>query len=307
MYERHFGLRTRPFSILPQAEFLYPSRRHRMALELLSYGIVTRAPFVVVGGEIGTGKTTLIRCLSGRIPGDTLSACVEHAHGGYSRLLRWTAEAFALSSEDADDFAIERRVVEHVRRQARFGRGVLLVIDEAQGLTSEALEQLRMLSNVNGADRAEFQVVLVGQPALRERLREPGLRQLAQRVAVDYDLEPLDAGETRAYIRHRLRVAGAADDELFDDAACEAVHAHTGGVPRLVNLTCDFALLYAYSGGQPRIGRDTVEEVAQDRRNALAQPPAEPNSPTPLRRVSPGVALGGSLHRGEQADQARKE
>jgi type II secretory pathway predicted ATPase ExeA len=307
MYERHFGLRARPFSILPQAEFLYPSRRHRMALELLSYGITTRAPFVVISGEIGTGKTTLLRCLSGRIPGDTLTACVEHAHGGYSRLLRWIAEAFALSAEDADDFAIERRVIAHVRRQARFGRGVMLAIDEAQGLSSEALEQLRMLSNVNGSERTEFQVVLVGQPALRERLREPGLRQLAQRVAVDYDLEALDAGETRAYIRHRLRVAGAGDDGLFDDAACDAVHAHTGGVPRLVNLTCDFALLYAYSARQQRVSRDTVEEVAQDRKNALAQPVPDAHAPALLRRVSPGIAVGGSSHRGEQPEQARKE
>src|SRR5262249_54458568 len=155
--------------------------------------------FVVISGEIGTGKTTLLRCLSAHIPGDTLTACVEHAHGGYSRLLRWIAEAFALSAEDADDFAIERRVIAHVRRQARFGRGVLLAIDEAQDLGSNALEQLRMLSNVNDSDHTEFQIMLANQPALRARLREPTLRQFAQHVAMDYDLETLDTGETKTY------------------------------------------------------------------------------------------------------------
>jgi type II secretory pathway predicted ATPase ExeA len=245
-----------------------------MALELLQYGIATRAPFVVVTGEIGTGKTTLLRYLASRIPGDTVTAIVEHAHGGYSRLLRWVADGFALPAAEADDFAIERRVVDHVARQARFGRGVLLVVDEAQGLEGEALEQLRMLSNVNGSGRTEFQVMLVGQPALRERLRERALRQLAQRVAVDYHLEPLERDETAQYIRHRLRVAGAADEGLFDEPACEAVHEHTGGVPRLVNVMCDFALLYGYSSRAEHIGRELVEEVAQDRAQAIAQPDA---------------------------------
>jgi type II secretory pathway predicted ATPase ExeA len=270
MYERFYGLRTKPFSITPQAAFMYPSRRHSVALELLQYGIASHAPFVVVTGEIGTGKTTLLRYLVGRIPTDMIVASVEHAYGDYGELLPWIAGAFGLPASSTEVFALEKSVLEHVTRSTRFGRGVLLVIDEAQGLTHEALERLRVLSNVNGSGQNGFQVLLAGQPGLRERLRDPALKQLAQRVAVDYHLEPLELDETARYIRHRLRVAGSENDALFDDGACEAVHASTAGVPRLVNLMCDFALLYGCSNRLSAIGRDVVEEVARDRAGAIS-------------------------------------
>jgi type II secretory pathway predicted ATPase ExeA len=271
MYERFYGLRAKPFSIAPQAEFLYPSRRHRLALELLHYGLATRAPFVVVTGEIGTGKTTLLRHLLGKLDASVAVASVARAHGGYANLLRWTADAFGLETAGADEFALEKRVLEHVEAQQRLGRAVALVVDEAQGLTAGALEKLRLLSNVDAGGEAPFQVVLAGQRGLRERLQEPGLAQLAQRVVVDYHLEPLERDELAPYVRHRLHVAGAAES-LFDDEACEALHAHTGGVPRLVNLLCDFALLYGYSMRAPKIQRALVEEVARDRAGAVAQP-----------------------------------
>src|SRR5215813_10057636 len=161
MYERFYGLRQRPFSIAPQAEFLYPSRRHRQALELLRYGIDTRAPFVVVTGEIGTGKTTLLRHLLGHLDPGQVVASVAHAHGEYANLLRWIADA--------------------------------------QGLAAGALEKLRLLSNINGEAEAPFQVMLVGQRELRERLGDPSLAQLAQRVVVDYHLEPLERDEIAPY------------------------------------------------------------------------------------------------------------
>jgi len=280
MYERFYGLRVKPFAIAPQAEFLYPSRRHRVALDLLRYGLETRAPFIVVSGEIGTGKTMLLRHLLGRLGPGIAVASVAHAHGGYHNLLRWAADAFGVAAAEGEEFALEKRVLEHVSRQHRAGRSVVLVIDEAQGLTAGALEKLRLLSNVNGGSESPFQVLLAGQSGLRERLREPGLAQLAQRVAVDYHLEPLERDETGPYIRHRLRVAGSANDALFDDAACEAVHAHSGGVPRLVNLICDFALVYGFSAGAPTIGRELVEEVARDRAGAIARPASAPAQPS---------------------------
>jgi type II secretory pathway predicted ATPase ExeA len=264
MYQRFYGLRAKPFSIAPQAEFLYPSRRHRLALELLHYGLATRVPFVVVTGEIGTGKTTLIRhLLAGLEPGVAV-ASVARAHGGYENLLRWIADAFGLETAAADEFDLEKRVLGHMDALQRQGRDVALVIDEAQGLSAGALEKLRLLASA-------FQVLLVGQRGLRQRLQEPGLAQLAQRVAVDYHLEPLERDELAPYVRHRLRVAGGSED-LFDDEACEALHEHTRGVPRLVNLLCDFALLYGYSMRAPRIARGLVDEVARDRAGALAQP-----------------------------------
>jgi type II secretory pathway predicted ATPase ExeA len=279
MYERFYGLREKPFSIAPQAEFLYPSRRHRRALDLLQYGLATRAPFIVVSGEIGTGKTTLLRHLLARIGANTSVASVSQAHGGYASLLRWVADAFSLPA-DGEEFALEKRVLAHVAQEHRRGRSVALVVDEAQGLTAAALEKLRLLSNVNADGESPFQVILAGQRGLRERLREPGLAQLAQRVVVDYHLGPLERDETAPYVRHRLRVAGAGR-ELFDEAACAVVHAHSGGVPRLVNLLCDFALVYGFAAQAPEIGRQLVEEVARDRAGAIAQ--AEPDA----RRAQP--------------------
>jgi type II secretory pathway predicted ATPase ExeA len=274
MYERFYGLRAKPFCIAPQAEFLYPSRRHRRALDLLHYGVATHAPFIVVSGEIGTGKTTLLRHLLGRLGADTLVASVAQAHGGYASLLRRVADAFGLRAE-GDEFGVEKRVLARVAQEHRRGRPVVLVVDEAQGLTAGALEKLRLLSNVNAGGEAPLQVILAGQRGLRERLREPGLAQLAQRVVVDYHLGPLEQDETAPYVRHRLRVAGA-ERELFDEEACALVHAHSGGVPRLVNLLCDFALVYGYAAQAPAIGRELVEEVARDRAGAIAR--AEPGA-----------------------------
>jgi type II secretory pathway predicted ATPase ExeA len=162
-------------------------------------------------------------------------------------------------------------VLEHVARQHRLGRSVVLVVDEAQGLNAGALEKLRLLSNVNDGGEAPFQVLLVGQSGLRRTLGQPQLAQLAQRVAVDYHLEPLEADEIAPYVRHRLHVAGAAREDLFDEDACEALHESTGGVPRLVNLLCDFALLYGFSAQAPRIGRALIDEVTRDRARAIAQ------------------------------------
>jgi len=271
MYERFYGLRAKPFSIAPQAEFLYPSRRHRQALELLHYGVATRAPFVVVSGEIGTGKTTLLRHLLSRLGPQHTVASVAHASGEYPNLLRWIADAFRVPAQ-GEEFALEKAVLEHVSHEHRRGRAVALLIDEAQGLTLGALEKLRLLSNLNSEGEAPFQVILVGQRGLRERLSDPALVQLAQRVVVDYHLEPLERDETAPYVRHRLHVAGAADEALFDEDACEALFEHSGGVPRLVNVLCDFSLLYGYSLRAQSIGRELVEEVARDRAGALARP-----------------------------------
>jgi len=272
MYERFYGLRVKPFSIAPQAEFLYPSRRHRRALELLRYGLSTRAPFIAITGDIGTGKTTVLRHLVARLGPKISVAEVYHAHGDYGNLLRWVADAFGLDAADVDEFTLEKKVLEHVSRQHRLGRSVALVIDEAQGLTVGALENLRLLSNANADGEAPFQVVLVGQCGLRERLSDPALAQLAQRVVVDYHLEPLERDETAPYLDHRLQVAGATEQGVFDEGACEAVHAYTGGVPRLVNVLCDFALLYGFSAQVRHIDRELVEEVARDRAGAIARP-----------------------------------
>jgi general secretion pathway protein A len=158
-----------------------------------------------------------------------------------------------------------------VSRQHRLGRSVALVIDEAQGLTPGALEKLRLLSNVNQEGEAPFQVILVGQQGLRQRLAEPGLAQLAQRIVVDYHLEPLERDEIAPYVEHRLHVAGRHEPGLFDEPACAAVYEQSGGVPRLVNVICDFALLYGFSSRAQRIGRSLVDEVARDRSSAVAR------------------------------------
>ena len=264
MYETHFGFREKPFSLLPDPGFLYLGRRHSMALAMLQYGVRSQAGFTVIAGEIGSGKTTLIRHLLDQLESDVTVGLISNTHSSFGELLEWVLLAFGIPHQGLDKVARHHRFTEFLISEYSKRRRTVLIIDEAQNLAPEALEELRMLSNINADKSLVLQLVLVGQPELRMLLRRPGLEQFAQRVSVAYYLEALSLEETVAYVRHRLKVAGG-NPRLFDSDALEWVHRASRGVPRVVNTICDMALVYAYASGQTQVDRATVEEVVRDR------------------------------------------
>jgi type II secretory pathway predicted ATPase ExeA len=267
MYKRFYGLSAQPFSLLPDADFLFLSERYRLAVNLLEYGITTRAGFMVITGEVGAGKTTVIRRFLKNARSDVTIGVITNPSSSFGRLLSWVGMAFDFKDVNHDDAMLYKNFVDFLLTQYARGRRTILIIDEAQNLKAEMLEELRMLSNVNNEKDQLLQIVLVGQPELRDTLNRPELRQFVQRVSVHCHIEPLRPFETAGYIRHRLAVAGA-ENNLFDDTACAAVHYFTGGVPRLINLLCDQALLYGFSEDLPQINVETVVEAVYDRNRA---------------------------------------
>jgi general secretion pathway protein A len=266
MYESFYGFRERPFSIIPDPSFLYFSPKHSMALDLLEYGLMNQAGFNVITGEIGTGKTTLIRYLLNHLGQDVTVGLISNTHRSFGELLQWILFAFNLEWRGRKKVEMFQTFLDFLVQQYSHNKRSVLIVDEAQNMSADTLEELRMLSNVNADKDQLLQITLVGQAGLRETLRQPELEQFAQRIAVDYHLEPLDREETPAYIRHRISVAGRNGQALFDDAACDAVHELTDGVPRLVNLLCDTALVYGYAEQKLKIDAQIVQDVARDKK-----------------------------------------
>ena len=280
MYEAFYGLRNKPFSLLPDPEFLYPSKKHQMALTLLEYGLMNQASFSVITGDIGTGKTTLIRHLLNQMERDMVVGLITNTHPSFGELLQWILLAFNLECPGKEKVDMYKTFMDFLIKQYAANRRTILIIDEAQNMGPQALEELRMLSNVNSEKDQLLQVILAGQPGLRDNLRDPCLEQFAQRISVDYNLTPLTAEETREYIRHRLRVAGGNPD-IFDDEACEVVFRYSGGIPRLVNLLCDTALVYGYAEQTSHINAQLIEDVVRDKQQSRI---------LPLRQSAPAAA-----------------
>jgi len=267
MYESFYGLSDKPFSLLPDADFMFLSSRHRRAVNLLEYGILTQAGFMVITGDVGAGKTTVIRRYLKNVGSDVSVGVITNSSASFGRLLGWVAMAFELSKGEKDEVALYNAFTDFLVSQYALGKRTVLIIDEAQNLKVEMLEELRMLSNINNEKDQLLQIVLVGQPELLEKLNRPELRQFVQRISVHCHLDPLIPSETAAYIRHRLKVVGGVP-ELFDDTACAAVHYFTGGVPRLINLLCDQAMVYGFSEDLKHINYEMVIAVVADRNQA---------------------------------------
>ncbi|MEM9247774.1 MAG: AAA family ATPase [Pseudomonadota bacterium] len=264
MYLGFYGLEDRPFSLTPDPDYLYWADGHRAAITVLEYGIVTRAPITVLTGEIGVGKTTLLQHLLDTLDDSTTIGLISNAQGGRGELLRWVASALGLTvPKDGDYVALYQVFQDFLIDEYAEGRTVTLVIDEAQNLSVEALEELRMYTNINSGRDELLQLILVGQPELRDRIMRPDLQQFAQRVVAAYHLMPLGLEATKAYVEHRIDHAGGLEP-VFSDEAIAELHRHTGGVPRLVNKLCEFCLVYGAINEEKPISEQTVLQVMAD-------------------------------------------
>ncbi len=265
MYEKYYGFREKPFTLLPDPDFLYLGKNHRAAMTLLEYGLVSQAGFVVISGGVGTGKTTLIRHLLNQIEQDVTVGLIANTHVSFGNLIERILMAFGLDyigkgqTQQFEAFT-DFMVAEYTKNQR-----IVLIIDEAQNLSLTTLEELRMLSNINADKVQVLHIILVGQNQLLEKLRRPELEQFVQRVAVDYHLEPLSENETKQYIRYRLTAAGSDNANIFSEKACELIFKNTDGIPRLINVLCDRLLVYGFSDEQETIDVELVNEVIDER------------------------------------------
>ncbi len=276
MYTKHFGLRREPFSIAPDPRFLFMSERHREALAHLIYGLRGSGGVVLLTGEIGAGKTTVGRCFLEQIPPKCNVAYIFNPKLTVTELLQTVCEEFRIALPGPLDITLPetsqpRTVKEHVDALNGFllaaharGENNVLIIDEAQNLSADVLEQLRLLTNLETAERKLLQIILIGQPELRTLLAQPEMEQLAQRITARYHLEALNEAETAAYIRHRLVVSGRTGTNPFDSNARQRIFRITRGVPRRINLLCDRAMLGAYARGTQRITAPMIDEAAKE-------------------------------------------
>ena len=294
IYREHFGLRCAPFNVTPDPGFLYLSASHREAFAQLSYGIKARKGFVVLSGEVGTGKTTLVHALLDELDGDTHTALIFNRVVNSEDLLRYVCEDYGLVDSERDhrgehDYLtlLNRFLLESYRK----GHNVALVIDEAQNLGAEVLESIRLLSNFETSRDKLLQIILVGQPELVTRLNSPELRQLKQRVALRHHLLPLSFAECKEYIARRMEVAGG-DTQVFAHQAFEAVYTYSGGTPRLVNILCDNGMLTAFALGKKAVTADVICEVAGDL-NLVAAVPNRVFHPDPKRNSAGSPAASG--------------
>jgi putative secretion ATPase (PEP-CTERM system associated) len=316
MYEAFYGFREKPFSLTPDPDFLYLSKKHDIALGLLEYSLMDQTVFSVITGDIGTGKTTLIRYLLNRMEQDITVGLISNTQASFGELLEWILFALGLEYRGKQKGELYQTLVDFVIQQYAQNRRTVLIIDEAQNMAPETLEELRMLSNINVDKHQVLQVILVGQAGLRDTLRRPELEQFAQRIGVDYHLEALSREETHAYIQHRLKVAGAKSLALFSAQACDAVFQFSGGIPRLINLLCDTALVYGFAEQRDRIEAELIQDVARDKQQGQVFPlrtgditDSEP-SPTDLPPVVQGLPGGSyvsdAIRKHREQEQARK-
>src|SRR4051812_36380750 len=264
MYEAFFNLKNKPFSLLPDPEFLFLSSRHAIGLSLLEYSLTGQAGFCVITGEIGSGKTTLVRAFLERVGREFTVGLISNTHHALKDIAAWAMASFGQKPTGTHPAETYQELMAFLIAEYGAGRQCILVVDEAQNLSIEVLEELRLLSNINSGKDLLLQVVLVGQPELLEKLRRPELSQFAQRIAVSHHLTPLPYPETRRYIEHRVMVAGS-ERPLFTEMAMGAVQYFSGGIPRLINSICDMSLVYGFADEQPLIGEDLVFRVVSDR------------------------------------------
>ena len=263
MYETFYGLREKPFSLVPDPDFLFLGRLHGAALNMLEYGLRGQASFTLISGEVGCGKTILIRRFLRMVDDSTTLGIVTNTPRSKGHILERILLAFNLNYRGKSEVEQYETLINFLEEQQTRGRRAVLIIDEAHNLDEDSLEELRMLSNINVDKSLALQVILVGQPEILELLNTRSLRQLAQRISVNFKLLPLTFFETRRYIRHRLRVAGGSPD-IFEPKAIAVIHLLSGGIPRLINVLCDAALVYGFGDGRESLDAAMIQAVASD-------------------------------------------
>jgi type II secretory pathway predicted ATPase ExeA len=264
LYTGYFGLEERPFTLVPDPSFLFWSGQHKRAYSILEFGLMSRAPITLITGEIGSGKTTLLQKLLSQLDESVKVGLISNAQGGRGELLQWVLNALSVPVDQSASYVtMFQKFQDFMISEYAEGRRVVLIIDEAQNLSAEGLEELRMLTNINANKDELIQLILVGQPELKGMVLSPNMRQLAQRVAASFHLQGMDEETVKGYIAHRLQVAGGTGEE-FSEGACKAIFTATRGIPRLVNQLCEFSMLYAWSEESPTVTALTVDSVLDD-------------------------------------------
>ncbi len=290
MYREFYGLSAKPFQLSPDARFFYPSKEHRQALTFLEYGLQKTDGFIVITGDVGTGKTTLVEALLGKLdPNDTVGVSIVSTQLKEDELLSAIALELGLTAPIESKPRLLHDLVEVFRQHNRDNKRVLLIIDEAQNLPRPSVEELRMLSNFQFEGRPLIQIFLLGQEEFRATLLSEGFEQLRQRVIASYHLNPLDAEETRTYIEHRLAIVDWRSDPVITDDAFERIFAATQGVPRRINNLCDRILLYGFLEELHEIDGEVVQFVGDEMGNEFAG--AEPDTYRPKGAPQAAPAL----------------
>jgi type II secretory pathway predicted ATPase ExeA len=263
MYEAFYGLREKPFSILPDPDLIYWGRNHLLAFAMLEFGLKNSAGFTVITGEVGSGKTTLIRYLLRQLDKRVTVGLISNTPQGIDGVLRWVMWSLNQPFEGSYP-ALLQKFHHFLYSEHNKGRRTVLIVDEAQNLGLDALEELRMLPNVN-ADKNQFvQIMLVGQPQLKDMLRTPQLLQFAQRVSSDFHIRPLSPEDVAKYINHRLAAVGSRY-QLFTGEACRVIGDASRGIPRTINILCDTALVYGFAANLQQVDADLVRQVIQNK------------------------------------------
>lgn len=265
MYESFYGLTKKPFSITPDPSFLYWSAAHRFAYSMLQYGLTNGSPITVITGSIGCGKTTLLNNLLKSNLSSFTVGTLSTLHGTIDSLTMWVLKAFDQPNSETNEVALMGRLEQFLVSQANMNKRCVLIIDEAQNLSVAALEQLRVISNYTRNHQPLLQLILVGQPQLKDLLSRPDMVQFVQRVSADFHLKPFTPEEVKTYISRRLEVAGCTK-LLFTKSAINLIAETTGGVPRLINVLCDASLIYGYSMSENIVSEKLVAQVISDKR-----------------------------------------
>lgn len=260
MYLEYYKLRENPFNVTSDPSFLFMSKRHKEAFNHLLYGIKERKGFIEITGEVGTGKTTLCRALLNQLDQHTKAAFIFNSDLSQLQLLQAIVEDLGIKVEKKNKIELFGRLNSFLIEQLKKGNNVVLILDEAQNLGARTLEQMRMLSNLETEKEKLFQIILVGQPELRDKLNSPSLRQLRQRIGIRYHISPLERDEVAGYINHRLYIAGSDGSVHFTEDAIDRIYEYSGGVPRLINIVCDKALLLGFVLEAYIINSDIIEK-----------------------------------------------